>query len=87
LRLRLIRNRPLRLRRFLKPDVIVMDVNMPNLNGLESTREIRSVLPDSEVLMMSQHNAPAMVREAFKAGARGYVVKSSMAKDLPPLCC
>lgn len=68
--------------RQLKPDVIVMDVSMPNRNGLEATREIRSVLPDSEVLMLSQHNAPAMVREAFKAGARGYVVKSSMAKDL-----
>ena len=68
--------------RQLKPDVIVMDVSMPNRNGLEATREIRNVLPDSEVLMLSQHNAPAMVREAFKAGARGYVVKSSMAKDL-----
>jgi DNA-binding NarL/FixJ family response regulator len=68
--------------RQLKPDVIVMDVSMPNLNGLEATRLIRKEVPGSEVLIMSQHDSPAMIREAFKAGARGYVVKSSMGKDL-----
>lgn len=68
--------------RQLHPDVIVMDVSMPTLNGLEATRLIRKEVPGSEVLIMSQHDSPAMVREAFKAGARGYVVKSSMGKDL-----
>ena len=68
--------------RQLKPDVIVMDVSMPNLNGLEATRLIRKEVPGSEVLIMSQHDTPAMILEAFKAGARGYVVKSSMGKDL-----
>ena len=70
--------------RQLKPDTIVMDVSMPNLNGLEATRLIRSVVPETEVLIMSQHDSPAMAREAFKAGARGYVVKSSMGRDLLP---
>ena len=68
--------------RQLNPDVIIMDVSMPTLNGLEATRLIRKEVPGPEVLIMSQHDSPAMVREAFKAGARGYVVKSSMGKDL-----
>jgi PAS domain S-box-containing protein len=75
-------NEALEKARQLKPDVIVMDVSMPALNGLEATRRIRKEVPGSEVLIMSQHDSPAMVREAFKAGARGYVVKSSMGKDL-----
>ncbi|MGB8985129.1 MAG: PAS domain S-box protein [Candidatus Sulfotelmatobacter sp.] len=66
----------------LNPDVIVMDVSMPRLNGLEATHLIRATLPDSEILILSQHDSPEMVRQAFKAGARGYVVKSSIARDL-----
>lgn len=66
----------------LQPDVIVMDISMPNLNGLEATRLIRHRLPHSEVLVLSQHESGEMVRQAFNAGARGYVVKSSIARDL-----
>ena len=55
---------------------------MPKLNGLEATRMVRRVLPDSEVLILSQHESEEMVRQAFNAGAKGYVVKSSIAKDL-----
>jgi PAS domain S-box-containing protein len=68
--------------RELKPDLIVMDVSMPRLNGLEATRQVRSMLPDCEVLILSQHETPEMARQALKAGARGYVVKTSIAKDL-----
>ncbi|MGA7444153.1 MAG: PAS domain S-box protein [Candidatus Sulfotelmatobacter sp.] len=68
--------------RQLNPDVIVMDVSMPKLNGLEATHLIRAALPDSEVLVLSQHESPEMIRQAAKAGARGYVVKSSIARDL-----
>ena len=66
----------------LKPDVVIMDVSMPVLNGLDATRIIRSTLPSCEILILSQHDAPEMVRQAFTAGARGYLVKSSLAKDL-----
>ena len=66
----------------LKPDVIVMDMSMPGLNGLEATRKIRSMLPDCEILILSQHDSPEMVRQALNAGARGYVVKSSIVRDL-----
>jgi len=68
--------------RQLSPDVIVMDVSMPRLNGLEATPLIRDAVPASEVLILSQHDSPEMARQAFKAGARGYVVKSSIAKNL-----
>jgi PAS domain S-box-containing protein len=68
--------------RQLNPDVVVMDVSMPTLNGLEATHLIRAALPDSEVLILSQHESPEMIRQAAKAGARGYVVKSSIARDL-----
>jgi PAS domain S-box-containing protein len=66
----------------LKPDLIVMDVSMPRLNGLEATRQVRSMLPACEVLILSQHENGEMARQALKAGARGYVVKTSVSKDL-----
>ncbi|MGB7133571.1 MAG: PAS domain S-box protein, partial [Candidatus Sulfotelmatobacter sp.] len=68
--------------RELKPDVIVMNISMPRLSGLEATSLIRSSLPDCEVVLLSQHDAPEMARQALKAGARGYVIKTSMARDL-----
>jgi PAS domain S-box-containing protein len=66
----------------LKPDVVVMDVTMPNLNGLEATREVRRILPKTAVLVLSQHNSPGMMKEALNAGAQGYVVKSSASENL-----
>src|SRR6201987_1876184 len=68
--------------RELKPDLIVMDVSMPRLNGLEATSQVRNLLPQCEVLILSQHENSEMARQALKAGARGYVVKSSISRDL-----
>ncbi len=66
----------------LKPDVVVLDVTMPRMNGLEACRLIRQKTSALEVLFVTQHDSPQMMREALEAGARGYVVKSNAARDL-----
>jgi DNA-binding NarL/FixJ family response regulator len=66
----------------LKPDVVVLDITMPNMSGLEACRLIRRTAPSSEVLIVTQHDSPHMLREALEAGARGYVVKSNASRDL-----
>jgi PAS domain S-box-containing protein len=68
--------------RALRPDVVVMDISMPRMNGLEATPLIRNLLTQCEVLILSQHESPQMVQQAFKVGARGYLVKTSIGKDL-----
>jgi DNA-binding NarL/FixJ family response regulator len=68
----------------LQPDVVVLDVTMPRMNGLEACRLIQRKQKTSgpEVLFVTQHDSPQMMREALEAGARGYVVKSNAARDL-----
>jgi DNA-binding NarL/FixJ family response regulator len=67
----------------LHPDVVVLDVTMPRMNGLEACRQIQQTkATDVEVLFVTQHDSPQMMREALDAGARGYVVKSNAARDL-----
>lgn len=67
----------------LEPDVVVLDVTMPHMNGLEACRLIQQKRKASlEVLFVTQHDSPQMMREALDAGARGYVVKSNAARDL-----
>lgn len=66
----------------LQPDVMVLDVTMPKMNGLEVCRLARKKRPDLEVLFVTQHDSPQMMREAIGAGAKGYVVKSNAARDL-----
>ena len=68
----------------LQPDIVVLDVTMPRMNGLETCRLIQKRQSGSalEVLFVTQHDSPQMMREALDAGARGYVVKSNAARDL-----
>ncbi len=68
----------------LQPDVVVLDITMPRMNGLEACRLIQQKPKASslEVLVVTQHDSPQMMREALDAGARGYVVKSNAARDL-----
>lgn len=60
----------------MKPDVAIMDIGMPELNGLEATRQILEKLPKTEVLVLTVHDSEQVVREVLKAGARGYVLKT-----------
>jgi len=66
----------------LRPDVMVLDITMPRMNGLEACRLLRRQAPQLEILFVTQHDSPQMMREALEAGARGYVVKSNAARDL-----
>jgi DNA-binding NarL/FixJ family response regulator len=63
----------------LKPDVLIMDLTMPELNGLDAIRHIRKDCPEVELLVFSMHDSEELIREVFSAGARGYVLKSDAA--------
>lgn len=62
----------------LRPDVVVMDVNLGQTNGVAATRQILQEIPETRVLIVSMHSDPAYVRDALRAGARGYVLKDSL---------
>src|ERR1035437_3205904 len=66
----------------LLPDVIVMDVTMPELNGIEATRRLQTSTPHSRVLALSMHKDSVYVREILRAGARGYLLKDAIDSDL-----
>src|SRR5260221_2673524 len=66
----------------LRPDVVVMDISMPALNGLEATRRIVATSPATAVVILSMHSTPEITREAFTAGARGYLLKESAGDEV-----
>ncbi len=66
----------------LKPDVVVMDVAMPELNGIEATRRLTEASPRTRVLALSMHKDAVYVREILRAGARGYLLKDAIDADL-----
>jgi DNA-binding NarL/FixJ family response regulator len=66
----------------LRPDVIVMDCALPQVNGIEAMRQILKLLPDTAILMLSMHSEDTLVRQAMEAGARGYILKNAMDLDL-----
>jgi len=68
----------------LKPDLVIMDIGMPDLNGLEATRQIKRLLPETEVLIFTANETEEIVRQVFQAGARAYLLKTEAAKHLIP---
>ena len=68
--------------RRLRPEVVVMDLSLPGLNGLDATRHILEDAPDTEVLVLTMHHSKELAREVLQAGARGYVLKSDADENL-----
>jgi len=66
----------------LKPDVVILDIGMPNLNGLDTTRQLLQYDPHFKVIVLTITDADHIIREALDAGARGFVLKSDAARDL-----
>ena len=66
----------------LRPDLIILDIAMPEMNGVETTRRILESYPDCQILILSMHKDPVYVRESLRAGAKGYLLKDSIDDDL-----
>jgi DNA-binding NarL/FixJ family response regulator len=67
----------------LKPDIAIVDISMPELDGVELARQIREAVPDTKVLVLTMHESDQMVQRALAVGAHGYVLKSDLTEALP----
>jgi|SRR5581483_7346882 DNA-binding NarL/FixJ family response regulator len=70
------------LTRQLRPDVVILDITMPIMSGLEATQELEKSFPAARVLIFTMHDSKSLIKAVRKAGARGYVLKSRAARDL-----
>ena len=66
----------------LRPDLILLDISMPLLNGLDAARQLRTLVPESKLIFLTMHASPTYATEAFQAGASGYLLKRSAASEL-----
>ena len=66
----------------LQPDIVVMDISMPKLNGIEATRAIGGCAPEAGVVILSMHSSPDVIQRALSAGARGFVLKESVSDEV-----
>ncbi len=72
----------IRVAKEVKPDLMAVDVSLPDMSGIQLTREIQAVLPDTQILIVSVHSRVDYISEAFQAGAKGYMVKESASERL-----
>ena len=75
-------NEVLRLTGELRPDLVLMDISMPGRGGIETTRELKQMRPEAQVLILTVHEDEELLREAMRAGASGYVVKRALESEL-----
>jgi len=66
----------------LKPDLILLDISMPMLNGIEAARQIRKLVPEAKIIFLSQESSEEVMQEALNTGASGYVIKSMAGNEL-----
>jgi DNA-binding NarL/FixJ family response regulator len=66
----------------LRPEVLLLDIGMPNLNGLDATRQILAIMPEARIMILTVHDSDQVVREVLAAGARGFLLKSDTGRDL-----
>lgn len=66
----------------LEPDIVVLDISMPELNGLDAARQILADHPDTEVLILTMHDSEELIKQVLAAGARGYLLKSDASRQL-----
>jgi DNA-binding NarL/FixJ family response regulator len=66
----------------LRPDIVVLDISMPSLNGLEAARQILKWRPQTKILILTMHESDSLIREVLDAGARGYILKTDAGRDL-----
>jgi DNA-binding NarL/FixJ family response regulator len=68
----------------LQPDVVLFDIGLPTLNGIESAKRVRSLVPSAKVVFVTQESSSVVIRETFRIGARGYIHKEHASRDLLP---
>ena len=66
----------------LQPDLILLDISLPSLNGIKAARQIRRLVPESKVIFLTQESSAEVMQEAFSLGARGYIVKAKAGSEL-----
>ena len=66
----------------LKPDIVLMDIAMPRMNGIKASQQIRAKFPDVKILILSMHNSRELITESLKAGANGYILKDCTSEEL-----